>query len=700
MLLMRSVPALLAWFCCLPCCAMLACAADAPAVSLTRVAPAAGAACGLPADGRTLLITALGDFPAGETTARAIDLADSARLDLGTFPPATRVFTLEVIGSGGALRALGKTMPFDLAALTHGDTIPVFMAPPLGACPVGPPAAARIHPLVARAGTGALIAGGVDPDGAPVLTAEHYDPATGAFETVASALYGTADLGLAGASATTLADGRVLIAGGAAPAYQIYDPATRSFSAALFLGQSRAFHAALALDGDADDEDGARILLAGGCSVLDQTGACDPAQGLTSTSIMDVDTGTVRAGPRLLLPRIGGAAVHEGADTVLLVGGFDPAGAPLRTAERVYLDGRPGHTIDGAGASAARLLAGGVLTAFAPPGAAPAADAAILLPAAAQAPASRTATALAPAPRSGATLTPLQDGRVLVLGGLADSDPPDTDAPQTAALLYEPVRNAFAPVTIAGPVLAPATGPATGPGTGPAHGAVLLDDGTVLVIGAQADGSAAAGPGAGRAAWVIRPDLLGPFASDATVTFADAALALRVVPRDPARAALVPAADDDGAHYRIESSAGSGLPSEWAVLAGPAFARARLAARVRATEGGLAVLLGFRAPGDHVALILTPGQPATLLRVAPDTVSVIEPCSAEVILASQLRGSGGPRLLEVDTGDSITATLDGTQVLACPDVAPVPAGHVGLGVIGPAGATLRVDSILVRRLAP
>ena len=698
MLLMRSVLALLAWLPCLPCSVMLACAADAPTVALTRVAPAAGSACGVPADGRTLLITALGDFPASETTARAVDLIDSTRLDLTSFPPATRVLSVEVIGSGGALRAVGKTMPFDLAALAHGDTIPVLMAPLMGACPVGPPATARLHPLVARAGTGALIAGGVDPGGAPVRTAEHYDPATGAFETVAGALYGTADLGLAGASVTTLHDGRVLVAGGAAPAYQIYDPATRTLSAALFLSQGRAFHAALAIDSD-DGDGSARVLLAGGCRALDETGACDPAQGLTSTSIMDVDTGTVRDGPSLLLPRIGGTAVHEDADTVLLVGGFDLAGAPLRTAERVYLDGRPGHTIAGAGASAARLLAGGVLAAFAPPGAAPAADAAILLPAtgAALGPAGRTPTALAPVPRSGATLTPLQDGRVLVLGGLLDTDPPDTEPAQTAALLYEPVRNTFAAVSIAGPRLAPATaaGPVIG-APGPAHGAVLLDDGTVLVTGAHTGDSAAAEP----AAWIIRPDLLGPFASDATVTFADAALARRMVPRDPARAALVPAGEDDSAHYRIESSAGSGLPSEWAVLAGPAFARARLAARVRATEGGLAVLLGFRGPGDHVALILTPGQPATLLRVASDTVSVIEPCSAEVILASQLRGDSGPLLLEVDTGDSVTATLDGTRVLACPDIAPVPAGHVGLGVIGPAGATLRIDSITVRRLSP
>lgn len=41
-------------------------------VRLERIRPAADPDCGAPADARTLVVTALGDFPATEATARAL----------------------------------------------------------------------------------------------------------------------------------------------------------------------------------------------------------------------------------------------------------------------------------------------------------------------------------------------------------------------------------------------------------------------------------------------------------------------------------------------------------------------------------------------------------------------------------------------------------------------------------------------------
>jgi len=71
-----------------------------------------------------------------------------------------------------------------------------------------------------------LIAGGIDPSGENTTKAEIYDPGTGTFS-----LTGSMTAARAGHTATLLATGRVLIAGGSEGATsEVYDPTTRSFA--------------------------------------------------------------------------------------------------------------------------------------------------------------------------------------------------------------------------------------------------------------------------------------------------------------------------------------------------------------------------------------------------------------------------------------------------------------------------------------
>src|SRR5690606_23025731 len=114
-------------------------------------------------------------------------------------------------------------------ALDDGDTLSVFMAPPRGLCPTGPPAFARTRPVVARASAGALVAGGTDAQGEPVIAIEYYDPDTGSFAVALDDHYGVGEHGLVGASMTSLGT-QVVIAGGGVPAYQTYDIDTGALS--------------------------------------------------------------------------------------------------------------------------------------------------------------------------------------------------------------------------------------------------------------------------------------------------------------------------------------------------------------------------------------------------------------------------------------------------------------------------------------
>jgi hypothetical protein len=632
----RARPGLLALGAC-----AASCGGDAIRVQLAPI-EVAGSTCGRAADGRKLLVTALGDFAA---TSRAVAL--DAPIAIGDFPVDTRQLTIEMLGDNGAVRAIGKTAPLVLGDLGDGAVVPIMMAPPEGFCPVGPLAAARDRPLIVRLGPGALVLGGRDDAGA-VRTAEYYDPATGQFSAVTvPSVYGTA-LGFTGAAATAMPDGRAVISGGPSSAFAVFDPKTREVQLPGTLGQVRAYHAAVALDND-------RIELIGGCSLLNQaSGACEPGSADPTTArIVAIKTGDFADGPRPARARLDGTALLEPAGAelgdprrVLVVGGVDATGAPVASIERADpVDAAPATAAPGPPGVVAALAGGAIVVGFAPAGAPAAGATAVIAPAA-----DPTAVASAPA-RADAALVPLEDGGVLALG----------DGPPAR---YAPARARWAAIPFAGDGPVGLTG----------HGAVRLDDGTVLVVGGHdASGRASAG------AWIYRPALIGPFAGAATATPAVADADAPLDPLDPALVTI------DSTGWAL-AGRGPGLGA-WVIVTGPTFVDGTLAATVRPT-GGFAALVGFVAPDRFDAVILTPGAAARLDR---HRGAITTPCTGSVVDAAI--GGGDPVTVTiVRAAGRVTASVGGRPVLTCalPDGER---GAFGLGPLGPAALGVAIVSV-------
>ena len=152
-----------------------------------------------------------------------------------------------------------------------------------------------------------LITGGFDSSGNPIASAEIYDPATGTFSEMAGAM----------ASArrahrmTSVGDGRVLITGGfggggaALATSELFDPATGTFTPAGSLAHARGSHSATELPTG-------EILVAGGYG---------GGSVLNSTEIYDPDSNTFTKGPTLNQARQGHAAWPLPNGLLLISGG-------------------------------------------------------------------------------------------------------------------------------------------------------------------------------------------------------------------------------------------------------------------------------------------------------------------------------------------------------------------------------------------
>ena len=175
-----------------------------------------------------------------------------------------------------------------------------------------------------------LIAGGVtccDPVDPPTEffsdTAEIYDPVAGSFTPTGSL---AAARGLH--AAALLPDGRVLITGGsgngAAPlGTEIYDPCTGKFTAAGDLTVARDTHAAVAL------ADG-RVLVIGG--QVPPVIARRSGVAVTTTEIYDPVSGQWAAGPNLLPAFVSATITLLRGGQVLIFGGADEGGFPQAAA--------------------------------------------------------------------------------------------------------------------------------------------------------------------------------------------------------------------------------------------------------------------------------------------------------------------------------------------------------------------------------
>jgi hypothetical protein len=150
--------------------------------------------------------------------------------------------------------------------------------------------------------------------------AEIYDPGTGAFgRTGATATQGY------GHTATLLADGRVLVAGGDATydqdqvaSAELYDPKTGTFRSTHKMKAARTGHTATLL------ADG-RVLIAGGWPE-NEDGDVTP---LASAEIYDPTTGTFSLTGPMTTPRIGHTATMLADGRILIAGGssaeiYDP----------------------------------------------------------------------------------------------------------------------------------------------------------------------------------------------------------------------------------------------------------------------------------------------------------------------------------------------------------------------------------------
>jgi hypothetical protein len=193
---------------------------------------------------------------------------------------------------------------------------PMALTGPLGA-------GRQIHTATLLADGRVIVAGGLDFADLPLASVTHYDPTTGTF---------TATGSMATArgfhTATLMADGRVLIAGGDPGAWtssdrlataELYDPKTGKFAATGSMATARGFHTATLL------ADG-RVLIAGG------DGDYPKPNFIASAELYDPKTGTFTATGSMAEARTWGAASLLADGRVLVTGGYG-ALAPLPSAE-------------------------------------------------------------------------------------------------------------------------------------------------------------------------------------------------------------------------------------------------------------------------------------------------------------------------------------------------------------------------------
>ncbi len=391
--------------------------------------------------------------------------------DIDAYPADTEQLGVEVIGGTGSLVAVGKTVP-----LAFGDLesdIPIVMLPPNGFCATSPMTEPRIAPLVARAGHGVLVAGGIGASGERLSTAEYYDMTTATFSTVeVPPSLADPSNGLAGGVLTELPDGRVVLSGTASHALAIFDPITKTFSTpSLF--DHRAYHAAVAPTQD-------QLFIVGGCAdVVD--GACSGPALRTGFTYELADLAERTRGPTLPDTRVGGQlfSLGPGRDGKprywLAADGF---------ADRFSLDEDAPQTVSGLHAGKALLPGGALLTAQT--------GAVSIVP-----PEGDAAVSLALAPQlDGASLVSLEDGSVAAVGA--------------RVVRYVPTNDAWiAGVALPVPLDTPTT--------------LRLADGSVLVLG---------GKTASADAYLYRPSLVGE-SSGSLVALPDASTDGVIVAPDP-----------------------------------------------------------------------------------------------------------------------------------------------------------------------
>ena len=235
--------------------------------------------------GKVLVIGGIGNIgsqcedgnPPVESSAELYDPSSGSFTSTGSMAKARSGHTATLLANGEVLIVGGTDESF-VAGVKTAELYDALMGMFSSSGSVSTPRSGHTATLLANGKV--LIAGGIDRTNpnSPAATskAELYDPTTGTFTP-------TNNMTIArdGHTATLLATGRVLIAGGAdLPSAEIYDPATGSFSPTGDMGQARASHTATLLSNGT-------VLMAGGSDSTAElydpfTGSFSPTGGMAT----------------------------------------------------------------------------------------------------------------------------------------------------------------------------------------------------------------------------------------------------------------------------------------------------------------------------------------------------------------------------------------------------------------------------------
>jgi len=290
----------------------------------------------------------------------------------------------------------------------------------------GPPIAGRLHATASLLSDGrVLIAGGLGltggPDGhLPLLNAaEIFDPATGTFSST-----GTMVQARQQHTATLLADGRVLVAGGYfdyicfTASAELFDPATGMFSPTGFMLSERVGHTTTLLPSG-------EVLVVGGSNGCAPDAADDPPWDPLFAELYEPNSGSFQGAANMSTTRIHHAAVRLTNGKVLVLGGIpsvqnlheqppNPSYAELYDREADAFSPMVGLTISPERYTATLMSSGMVLIVGGEDTAGiPTTEVQLLDPSSGV----LTPTGALGTPRVGHTATLLQDGRVFVTGG-------------------------------------------------------------------------------------------------------------------------------------------------------------------------------------------------------------------------------------------------------------------------------------------
>jgi len=598
---------------------LFGCSAPHRTLTLAPTLPAC-----VPSGVNTVRVTAQGDFPPEATLTAAASPSAPATVAL---PRATRAVVVEGFGPTG-LAAFGRTATLSLDALPSGP-LPIAYGAPDSICATADMHVARAGHHATLLGSGAVLITGGDPQN------ELYDPATATFRLGDLLRPDQVD----GHAATALADGGALVTGGlspdgiASPAATRFDDAGRQVGPSRLLLEARARHSATRLP------DG-RVLLAGGCRDL-RNGVCDP---IASTELYDPASDTSTAGPPLLRARAGHDAILRGDGTVLLVGGTGDGGADV-PIEVVDPDESRGFDAGVASGAAVALATGSALVVGGPT--APGNHAVWLWSSPSEAPLMRSSLGDA---RAMPSLTPLDDGSVLVAGG------------GSGALTLVDGRGGVADV------------PAPARFSANEVAATRLADGTVLLTGGD-DGSGATA----RAALFFHSPL-SPWASLPPLTLDGSADPY--LPRRPDRAAT------DGGQLVVTapSPSADGRPAELALVAGMQVADFTFDVLAgRRGAAGAALVVAWQSEAAYDFIVVEPGRAVELWAVSsPRTGQTVAAPVAGCQGASLPDGAlpdGALAPIEVAwRAGSLSVTTGGATLLRCRPPA-LPRGATGVAAL-------------------